>query len=254
MIISVHIPKCGGISFQHVLRGIYGNRRVWLNYGTIFNQADARRRGHLVPPGIRCVHGHFLGDAFDRLLPCGERVTWLRHPVDRVISNYYHFLRHPDPANPCCRELWARGLSLQKFAELPMMGNEMTRYLAGKPLRDFRFVGIMEKFPESLQRFSATFGVPAPGQPPRENVNPHWQGADYGIPDWLYAHLEALNAADLAAYRAALAELGRALAPSARPRPAPVPALALFSRLAASRALTRDWPAAAPSACRGSSG
>jgi hypothetical protein len=228
MIISVHIPKCGGISFQHILRSIYGNRRVWLNYGTIFDQADARARCQLMPPGLRCVHGHFLSDAFDQLVPDGERVTWLRRPVERVISNYYHFLRHPDPANPCCRELWARGLSLQKFAELPMMANEMTRYLAGKPVRSFKFVGIMERYTDSLRVFGSAFGVPVPGSPPRENVNPHWKGESYPVPDWLHAHIEAINGADLVAYDAAVAELERGLARAEPPRPVP-----LFSRLAA---------------------
>ena len=222
MIISVHIPKCGGISFQHILRGIYGNRRVWLNYGTIFDQAQARGRAHLVPGGIRCVHGHFLGNTFDALVPYGERITWLRQPVDRVISNYYHFLRHPDPANPCCRELWARGLTLQKFAELPLMRNEITRYLAGKALREYKFVGIMERYAESLQVFGSTFQVSVPSCPPRENVNPHWQGEGYRIPDWLQTHLEALNSADVAAYAAADAALGRALARAEKPRPVPV--------------------------------
>jgi hypothetical protein len=222
MIISVHIPKCGGISFQHILRGIYGNRRVWLNYGTIFDRADAGRLRHLVPEGLRCVHGHFLSDAFDWIAPDGDRVTWLRHPVDRVISNYYHFLRHPDPANPCSRELWARGLTLQKFAELPLMRNEITRYLAGKPLRAFKFVGIMERFAESLRLFGGAFGVPVPACPPRENVNPDGRGEGYRIPDWLHAHLEALNAQDLAAYTLATGELERRLACAGSPRRLPV--------------------------------
>jgi len=227
MIISVHIPKCGGISFQHILRSIYGSRRVWLNYGTIFNRADARARGNQMPGGIRCVHGHFLSDAFDQVIPDGERVTWLRRPVERVISNYYHFLRHPDPANPCCRELWQRGLSLQKFAELPMMRNEMTRYLAGKPLRSFKFVGIMERFPDSLQLFSSTLNVPVPSCPPRENVNPNCREGHYQIPDWLHAHIEELNRADLVIYDAAVAELERSLLLVERPQPLP-----FFARLA----------------------
>jgi len=243
MIISVHIPKCGGISFQHVLRGIYGNRRVWLNYGIIFDQADAQSRRHLVPAGARCLHGHFLSDAFDRTVPDGELVTWLRHPVDRVVSNYYHFLRHPDPQNPCCRELWARGLCLQKFCELPEMQNEMTRYLAGKPLHAFKFVGIMERFPESLRVFASHFGVSAPFVPPRENVNPHRAGEHYEIPDWLHTHIEALNQADLGVYDAAVAELDRAIVRTPRPWFAPAPLrraglAGAHASLAGSRALS----------------
>ena len=131
MIISVHIPKCGGTSFRHVLRDIYGES-LWLNYGAIFSQPQAAPG--LIPGGTRCIHGHFLGDAFDELVPRPRLVTWLRHPVERVVSNYYHFLRSPDPRDTCCRDLIEKGLSLEQFAELDWMRNEATRYMAGKPV------------------------------------------------------------------------------------------------------------------------
>jgi hypothetical protein len=211
MLISVHIPKCGGMSFQHVLRDLYGKRRLWLNYGTIFDQEDARQRAALVPAGVRCLHGHFLSDAFDAIAPEAELVTWLRHPVERVISNYYHLLRQPDPRNGCCQELWARGLRLEQFAALPLMRNEMTRYLAGKPDFAFAFIGVTERFTESLRIFNATFGLSFRGPAPVENVNPHRAGKTYPVTDAVYARLEELNQADLASYRDAVERLDRSL-------------------------------------------
>jgi hypothetical protein len=206
MIVSVHIPKCGGISFQHVLKRVYGKRHVWLNYGTFFSKDQARY--DLIPRGTRCVHGHFQSDAFDDLVPQPELVTWLRHPVERVVSNYHHFLRHPDPANPCCRALFEKGLSLELFAEQEAMRNEATRYLAGKPLAAFRFVGIMERYAESLALFGARLGVDVPVEPPRENMNPHRTTENYALSSQTHEHIRSLNLRDLMLYETALAQLG----------------------------------------------
>jgi hypothetical protein len=206
IVISVHIPKCGGTSFQHVLLRLYGKKRVWLNYDpAIF--CPTQVRCNLIPPGVRCIHGHFMSDAFDACVPRFELVTWLRHPVERVISNYHHFLRHPDPGDPRCRELLGRGLSLEQFAELDLMRNEMTRYMAGKPVEAFKFIGIMERFEESLKAFGAAVGVPVPAEAPRENVNPYRTTGNYPVSNRTYQRILELNLHDLMTYDLAMAQL-----------------------------------------------
>jgi len=189
-----------------VLQEIYGEA-VWLNYGAIFSQPQASP--DLLPRGIRCIHGHFLGDAFDGLVPKPRLVAWLRHPVERVVSNYHHFLRSPDMRDACCRELLEKGLSLEEFAELDWMRNEATRYMAGKPAESFEFIGILERFAESLRVFAETFNVPVPIEPPRENVNPARTGETYALSPQTYAHILGLNMRDLAAYDLANALLDR---------------------------------------------
>jgi hypothetical protein len=206
VIISVHIPKCGGTSFRRVLQEIYGEA-VWLNYGAIFSQPQASLG--LLPRGIRCIHGHFLGDAFDELVPQPRLVTWLRHPVERVVSNYHHFLRNPDMRDACCRELYDGRLSLEAFAELDWMRNEATRYMAGKSAESFEFIGILERFRESLRVFGETFNVSVPVEPPRENVNPARTGETYALSTQTYAHILGLNMRDLVAYDLANAVLDR---------------------------------------------
>ncbi len=216
MLISVHIPKCGGITFEHVLRRMFGRRRLWLYYGADPSRDDSRP-DRQIPAGTVCIHGHFPSDAFDEFVPQPDLVTWLRHPVERVVSNYHHFFRHPDPANPCCRVLLERRLSLEEFAELEPMRNEASRYLAGKPLTAFRFVGITERFSESLEAFGAAFGVATPAEPRRENANPARTTECYPISPQTHARIAALNHSDLIAYEAAAALLDRRAA-SARPK------------------------------------
>lgn len=204
MLVSVHIPKCAGTSFRHILQALYGDH-LWLNYGTAFVRAQAR--AGLVPAGAQCIHGHFFADTFDDLFPERQLITWLRHPVERVVSNYHHFLRSPDLRDDCCRALLERKLTLREFAELDWMRNLATRYLAGKPLADFEFVGVAEKFLESLHVFGATVGWPAPLPAPRANTNPERVTERYPVASRDYDYILALNAADLVSYQHALARL-----------------------------------------------
>jgi sulfotransferase famil protein len=207
VIISVHIPKCGGTSFQHVLQDIFGKGRVWLNYTA--NLSEGRPPATAIPWRTKCIHGHFLSDSFDQAAPQAALITWLRHPVERVVSNYHHFFRHPDPANPTYRELRERNLSLGEFAALPAMRNEASRYLAGKPASAFRFVGITERFDESLEVFGACFGLTLPSRRPRENVNPERLTESYPLPRGLYDQILAMNLQDFSMYHSAAAELDR---------------------------------------------
>ncbi len=209
MIVSVHVPKTAGTSFRRVLDQVCG-ARIWYNYGTIFSRAQAR--AELVPPGTRFIHGHFLADAFDDLFPDRRLVTWVRHPVERLLSNYYHFLRTPDMRDDCCRELYERKLSLRQFADLEWMRNYTGHYLANKPVADFEFIGIAERFDESIRRFCEVFGFRDASRIPRENANPDRTGEAYELTPGDRAFILERNAADLAWYSQAAERLTQATA------------------------------------------
>lgn len=209
MVVSVHVPKCGGTSFRLVLDRLCG-ARVWYNYGTVFSreQACAER----VPEGVGIIHGHFLADAFDDLFPCRRLVTWVRHPVERVVSNYYHFLRSPDMRDGCCRALHERKLDLREFAGLEWMRNEATRYLANKPVGDFDFVGVTERFGESIRHFCSTFGFQDVLSLPHVNTNPGRISERYELSRGDYSHILGLNLADLEWYHRAAERLSASAA------------------------------------------
>jgi len=208
MVVSIHVPKCAGTSFRNILSDQFGSR-LWLNYGSIFTAADFRPE--LIPESTACIHGHFIGDAFDSVVPRPRYMTWVRHPVDRVVSNNYHCLRSPDLRDDCCRRLHEEKLSLCAFAELDWMQNLATCYLAGKALETFDFVGIAERFDESLVLLNRAFGWATPPCGPRENTNPDRVTPSYPLSLADYNHLLALNQLDLAFYRTASARLDDAL-------------------------------------------
>jgi hypothetical protein len=208
-IVSVHVPKCAGTSFRHVLETIYGPR-LWPNYGRVFVREQAQPG--CVPEDAVVIHGHFMADAFDEVLPRRRLITWVRHPVERVVSNYYHFLRSPDMRDDCCRVLHEKGLTLTQFAELDWMRNEATRYLARKPLEEFAAVGIAERFADSLEIMAHALHWPSVPVAPRANVNPSRQADHYELSDEERGYFGYLNSADLAWYGEAVVVLEDTLA------------------------------------------
>lgn len=208
MLISVHIPKCAGTSFRHILREVYGDA-LWLNYAGCFAREQAT--ADKIPAGTTCIHGHFLADTFDDIVPERRLITWVRDPVERVVSNYHHFLRSPDLRDTCCRRLIEEKLTLRQFAELDWMRNLMTRYLAGRPLETFAFVGVAERFDESMALFATQFRCEIPGSLPRVNVNPGRSSPSYELSAADRAYLRSLNERDAALYDHAVRRLDRDL-------------------------------------------
>jgi hypothetical protein len=204
MLISVHVPKCAGTSFRLLIDKLYGNG-VWHNYGIIFSKESAK--ADAIPTGTQIIHGHFLADAFDEILPTRRYLTWVRHPVERVVSNYYHFLRSPDMRDDCCRQLHEGKLNMRQFSDLDWMQNEISRYLAGKAFDEFEFVGVSEEFEESMRLFCATFGFAGFKEFPRANTNPERMGGNYALSGDDFAYIADRNRADLAFYEEAVVRL-----------------------------------------------
>jgi hypothetical protein len=200
MLISVHIPRCGGASFRRALEEIYGKERVQVRHG------DPVSRGW-VPWRTACVHGQFPSHSFDHKYPDASLVTWLRHPVERLVSQYHQFRRQPDWTHPACQALRERRLTLEEFSALPSARNEMGRFLGSKPLQAFHFVGILERSADSLRLFGETFGRAVAADLPRHNANPERDDDPYYLTEGLREHIETMNQSDLDLYESAVALL-----------------------------------------------
>lgn len=144
--VSVHVPKAGGSSFQLALHQFFGNR-LWLDHGV---PADP-------PRPTACVHGHAPARHRLEQYPDAPLVGWVRDPVERVLSQWRYWRRHPDPAHPVCRRLHDDDLGPVELAELlPDVQTSMLGYDLGR----YDFVGVVERSELSMTALRGLLGAP----------------------------------------------------------------------------------------------
>ena len=169
MLISLHLPKTAGTSFYKALAEHFGSR-ILRDYADFpYNTPPIKRNGGAALNSIRnifldldnfdCIHGHFLPLKYWLY---GKRkretkfVTWLRDPVERLASNYFHWLRSYSPSitYPLQKKVVEEKWSLERFCLSTEFQNFYTKFLWGFPLTRFDFVGIVEYYGSELEYFS----------------------------------------------------------------------------------------------------
>ena len=210
MILSIHIPKTGGVSVRNILKEHFGPGFV-LSYWEV-TDAWGNRLAE-VPATARCVHGHYPADQLAGKFPHARLMTWVRDPVERVVSSYHHRMRDPDWRHPVCQELHVRKLSLLDYAALPPVRNEMTHFFGGKQPADFCFIGLVEEFESSLAQMSDLLGI-ASVRVRHDNFNPDRRSARYDLDPAVREAIADLNEKDMTLYQECL---NRSKASSGRP-------------------------------------
>jgi hypothetical protein len=202
-LLSIHIPKTAGQSFGFILRKTYGVKKVF----QVTRQTGKQWEGGLrdmVPAGTRVLHGHFT---FANVASLCRRenvrvLTWLRDPVERILSNYYYFLeRARSGARPWNAHRREEGLL--EYAGREENRDRMSRFLSGAELRELFFVGIVECFEEDLRELSALLGW-RQIQPARVNDNRLFKSQFSTIGEDMRGMIKNLNPQDIRLYQQAL--------------------------------------------------
>lgn len=203
MYISVHIPKTAGTTFRELLLPHFGESLCFYYAGLL----DWRMQPIAdIPAHTRCLHGHINARDYDHAFPAARRLTWVRDPVERVISEFEHHRRSADPANPLAM-LISRGGSLPEFASHPDARNTQAKMLQGLAISDFAFIGITDHFDSELERLAATTGIELPAGH-RANINPAKQSSRYPLSAAERDLILEWNELDAALYQGALAQAG----------------------------------------------
>ncbi len=177
--VSVHIPKTAGTTLGMVLDRVF-RKRVLMDYpdNALEDQPDPDIAAHaaFVQSYFKGIHGHFSVRRHLTSFPAAKLVSTLRHPVDRVISQFMHELNDDGTASAYHAAI-AAGMSVVDFAEQDGVGNAMTRFLAGVDLRDYDLLLMSDRLNESLHVLNYVLGnldVPqhfgSPPILPRENM------------------------------------------------------------------------------------
>jgi len=216
MIISVHLPKTAGTSFGLTLEQHFGGRLV-KDYGDlpintpVYERNKAALQASLCEAdlsGVECIHGHFLPIKF-LLLASVRRVTfvtWMRNPVDRVVSHYFFWKKHYDPSTAprLHRQVVEENWSLERFCLGPELRDLYGQFLWGFPLEYFDFVGISEFYDDDLAYFAAHY-LHAHAEARKLNVSAEGERG-YGVDLSLRRKIESFHAIDVNLYQRALAK------------------------------------------------
>ena len=218
LLVSVHMPKTAGTSFAQALKEHFA-AQFRQEYALVpFNVPRGRRELQAVLRGwalrhrlaeVRVVHGHFLPLMYR--LALGRRpahfVTWLRHPVERLLSHYTFWRRTraaATPAQPLRYRMVQEDWSLERFCLGPEMRNLYRQCLWGFDRERFAFIGITERYEDDLAWFAGRFLGGRIPEAIRARSNPDRAGDAYVIDPGLRARIERHHADDLALYRWAL--------------------------------------------------
>lgn len=166
MFVSIHIPKTAGTALAKLFDDTSGGR-VMYDYGTEWDieaartcPAEVREHGSLIQDKYKYLHGHFHYLKYADVFPDAPVITTVRHPVDRVVSQYLHVLRGGD------RNLWQHRavmdgeMSIVEFAKQKYIGNAQWYYLEGREIEDYDFILVQEHMKLSLAKFCKRFNLP----------------------------------------------------------------------------------------------
>lgn len=194
MIALIHIKKTAGKTLKHILRCEYGSGHCdvkrWRPTDECFSGDDLVRLQRLFPH-LKSIAGHSIRSTSDMqaAVPTLRYYTFLRDPIKRCISQYQYSV-HQGRCAPDSFEYWI---------EEPRYRNVLTQSLAGCQDSDaaidqiaqhIAFVGLMERFDESLGLMQPILGLPR-FTPLQRRVN---AASDHTIRDAILADDKAMMA------------------------------------------------------------
>lgn len=190
----LHIQKTAGSSLVHLARQFYGD--------SMTSHGDCWKHSPEDLQDVAFVSGHIGFDYARRLMSNRFAFTFLRDPIDRVLSMYY-FCRTRDPAEFMIYRR-ASELGLEEFlhagftdpwVKKNIWNNQVWQlahgyaHLDGRTIDDFQadtllalaiehvqqlsYVGFTERTDHDIPFLLSQLGIPLPATPPKLNTTPN---------------------------------------------------------------------------------
>ena len=160
--VHVHIPKNGGTTFNRVLTRVYGRNflKVYSDIPGEFFDSDRVAGLVMANPDAQCIASHSIRTPLPEL--DGVRfwpVTFLRDPIRRLVSLYYHERKITTRAGrEHCSQLPFDEYLPERITHDNAFDNWQTYHIAGcvdldkakEILETYFFVGLLERYDASL--------------------------------------------------------------------------------------------------------
>jgi Sulfotransferase family len=200
-VLFCHIPKTAGTSLRVSTRKSNWSWKVYADYDvesrstsslvkSIYASGDISR---IVEINKRktLLAGHFPIKKYIQYYPVYRVISFLRDPVQRVLSHYYDLKRRINYPG-----------TLEDFINEPRFCNVQSRFFEGVPLEAIGVVGISEFYGESLQIFNRLYGMKTPVK--ELNSNKDKKNSFYLISGAQTEEIRRLNQQDCILYQKAM--------------------------------------------------
>jgi hypothetical protein len=157
-----------------------------------------------LPRGARAVHGHFRPHRYDCFKEA-FRLTFLREPVDNLISIYCYWKSCPEHGNHVHSRFLAEQPSIFEFATyggLQTLASET--YFGGYDMGRFDFIGFHETRAQDLPELASLLGLPL-GEDVHENRTSGNERQELASNPQIIAHLKTCLSKDINFYESLFA-------------------------------------------------
>jgi hypothetical protein len=205
-VVFLHLQKTAGTSIVDIARQFYGNDNVishsayLLGTNDLLSNEKSSQNEHsqdILTP-IQFISGHFGYDVAKQFMGSHYSFTFLRNPVERILS-FYYFCRIRDPNQFKHHEL-AHRLSLDEFLELGFTDRSIKAHIwnyqvsqlatgwgstsglvlndaellasAIQHLDDFSYIGFTETYDKDQDKILKDIGITIPVGKHKSNANP----------------------------------------------------------------------------------
>ena len=225
-ILFEHVPKCAGTTLVNILGRKYPPRRI-LHVIPARREDQINAYADLDEVGRKkydLIMGHGVYQ-FRKYLP-GEvkAFTFLRNPVDRVISNYFYILDQPghhlydriigegiglkeyltSGVTRTVHNYITRAVSLFRLSELTADPQAALETALENLENDFFFIGLVEHFDLSLLLLGKNLEWPDPPYYYRENVSRYPRGKHHDVDSEIIGIIQEQNQLDQKIYEYAV--------------------------------------------------
>ncbi|MPZ55772.1 MAG: hypothetical protein GEU91_04585 [Rhizobiales bacterium] len=202
-VVFAHIPKTAGTSMRNMLVAALPGAIKIFDYGPETGKIEGdfvnmftgnaqtpeeifAMRGELARDQSLLVSGHFNVGKYLGAFHPASFITFLRHPLERIVSSYKYYVR----------SLSFKG-SFSEFYETPGHINAQSRMLWGIDLRTVGFIGLTESMPDMIEALSRHLDVDLRNR--KDNTGRRFGGP--AIDESVRSRIMALNDDDMQLYR-----------------------------------------------------
>ena len=162
-LISVHVPKCGGMTIRSHLIGYYGADDILLDYGGVPRSALLERkyssRNWYAPNTKRCIHGFFNARKYE-VVQARYMTTCLREPIKRLLSQYWYWMHLSGADNPMVAQLQRGEITLLDLARHPETSGLYTQRLFDRvDMASFDIIGDTDDLGSFLDQLGSCLGT-----------------------------------------------------------------------------------------------